>query len=325
MCRAARSLPKMSSSEPLNECNFSSTNVVVTNQHSSRSCVCVRVFTLFLISALLIDLELALSLATAAGEKIAGFFHDRNKSLSTKSASIDVVTETDKACEALIIGGIRERYPTHHFIAEESHAGDYDWTDEPTWIIDPIDGTTNFVHAFPFTCVSIALAIKKEVVVAVVHNPIMHETFHAVRGSGAFLNGEQRLAVRPAEDLSQSVVITEFGYDRTPEGVEMMVNTLRNLLLQGNVRALRSLGTCALNMCSVAMGRANLYYEGRDTSFGPKPWDSAAGSLIVTEAGGFVFDTSGGEFDMFSGRVVAACSEEFAKVTLSHVQDKPSL
>jgi Inositol monophosphatase family len=104
------------------------------------------------------DLELALELANTAGGTIMSVFYDKNKGLSTKSTSVDVVTETDKKCEEAIIGSIKAKYPTHKFIAEESHTGsDYDWTDEPTWIIDPIDGTTNFVHAFPWVCVSIGL------------------------------------------------------------------------------------------------------------------------------------------------------------------------
>jgi len=109
-----------------------------------------------------------------------------------QQSSVDLVTETDTKVEKFLIENISKRYPDHMFLAEESYKGGrYEFTEKPTWIIDPIDGTTNFVHRYPFVCVSIALAINKIVVVGVVHNPILKETFSAVTGKGAFLNNKQ--------------------------------------------------------------------------------------------------------------------------------------
>lgn len=261
-------------------------------------------------------LSLAESLARQAGEMIMAALTGE-KRVMTKSSSVDVVTETDQACERLIIQGVRERYPSHRFIAEESHVdgGDptYGWTDEPTWIIDPVDGTTNFVHAFPFTCVCVALAVRKEVLVSVVHNPVLRETYTAVRGGGARLNGEACLRPSATRDWNGALLCTEFGYEREPAGVDVLLGKLRKLLVEARIQGIRSLGSCALNMCAVASGRLDLYYEGVDLKQGPKPWDVAAASLILTEAGGVCRDTGGGPLDMCSGRILAANSPEMAQ------------
>lgn len=225
----------------------------------------------------------------------------------------DIVTETDAACEALVLGRIRAAYPTHTIIAEESHVGAYDLSDAPTWFVDPVDGTTNFVHGFPFTCVSIALHIQRQPVVAVVFNPVLDELFTATRGGGAYLHTSgdaepRRLAVSTCAELQRALVLTEFGYDRTPDGVAEMLRRIQCLLL-ARVQGMRSMGSCALNMCSVAAGRLDLYYEGRNDKIGPKPWDSAAAMLIVAEAGGVTADPdSGAALDFTSGRVLATNS-----------------
>jgi fructose-1,6-bisphosphatase/inositol monophosphatase family enzyme len=251
--------------------------------------------------------------ATRCGEVIAARFARREARVQEKTNSADVVTETDRECEEIIRAEMRERYPTHRFIGEESFVeasaagGDpYGLTDEPTWVVDPVDGTTNFVHGFPMICVSIALLIGRRVVVGVVYNPVLRETFSATLGGGAFLNGAERLRVSATGDMRHAVVLTEFGYDREPRSVDVTLDVLRRLLCEARVRGVRFLGSCAINMSYVAAGRVDVYYEGRDQKQGPKPWDSAAGSLIVTEAGGCVLDHGGGPFDLCSGRVLAA-------------------
>lgn len=253
-------------------------------------------------------LELALKLAREAGDLILAAFNDKDKRITSKSSAVDVVTETDKACEALIIRGVRERYPDHRFIAEESFVDEgrgYDFTDAPTWIIDPVDGTTNFVHSFPFTCVCVGVAVGREVVVGVVHNPVMRQTYTAVRGRGAFLNGEP-IRPSPVTEWGSALLCMEFGYERRPEGVDRNLAKIRALLVDGGVQGIRSLGSCALNMCGVASGSLDAYYEGVDLEQGPKPWDIAAASLVVTEAGGVVRDVNGDALDMCSGRILCA-------------------
>lgn len=243
--------------------------------------------------------------------------HAKAKKFDTKSNNSDCVTETDKASEELILSMIKSTYPTHSIISEESHCtdGKYDVTDNVTWLIDPIDGTNNFVHSLYHVCVSIAVMVNKEVVVGVVHSPILQETFHAVKGQGAYCNN-QRIHVSNQKDLAKALVCTEFGYDRTDEGIELMLGKLRNLL-KNKIQSIRMFGSCALTMCAVAMGRVDAYYEGKDEFQGPKPWDVTAGSLIVKEAGGVVYDTTGDKFSYWNGRVFVACTDELTHNVLS--------
>ncbi|PON90233.1 Inositol monophosphatase [Trema orientale] len=195
-----------------------------------------------------------------------------------KAAEVDLVTETDKACEDLIFNHLKKLYPTHKFIGEETTAafGTTELTDEPTWIVDPLDGTTNFVHGFPFVCVSIGLTIGKVPTVGVVYNPIIDE---APRLGGLTLSA---------------------GTKRDKLTVDATTNRLNSLLFK--VRSLRMSGSCALNLCGIACGRLDLFYE---LGFGG-PWDVAGGAVIVKEAGGLVYDPSGGDFDITSQRVAAS-------------------
>ncbi|KAJ6380609.1 hypothetical protein OIU77_029497 [Salix suchowensis] len=200
---------------------------------------------------------------------------------------VDLVTETDKACEALIFNHLKQQYPSHKLIGEETTAacGATELTDEPTWIVDPLDGTTNFVHGFPFVCISIGLTIGKVPTVGVVYNPIMDELFTGVHGKGAFLNGKP-IKVSSQSELVKSLLATEAGTKRD----------------KSTVRSLRMSGSCALNLCGIACGRIDLFYE---TGYGG-PWDVAGGTVIVKEAGGLVYDPSGKDFDITSQRVAAS-------------------
>ena len=280
--------------------------------------------------------DLAVSLSYQGGALILAAFYQR-KAVTVKSNELDIVTETDRQVEALLIASIRARFPHHRFIAEESHAtpGHYDLTEEPTWIIDPVDGTNNFVHSLPFVCVSIGVMVKRELVVGVVHAPVLGETFTAIRGRGAFLtnhsvyaaaatstppesslpsSASHRLCTSPLTALSECAVLTELGYDRSVSGIGRQLERLRALTTRHSLQSLRSYGSCALNMCYVAAGRAEAYYEGLDSIVGPKPWDSAAAAVIVLEAGGVLRDFNGGAFDMTSGRVIAANNDVVAQL-----------
>lgn len=245
-------------------------------------------------------LAVALEAAKAAGELILQAW-DAPKNIEHKGA-VDLVTETDKNCEILVLSHIRKAYPEHQFIGEEGSAAQgftAELTDAPTWMCDPVDGTTNFVHRFPFSCVSIGLSIKKKVVVGVVYNPILNELFHSIAGRGAFLN-DSKIIVSDTSCLSNAVVATELGTSREPEYLDACFKRMRNV--GERIRSLRCCGSCALNLCGVAMGRLDAYYE---VGLGGC-WDLAAATLIVQEAGGNVLDPTGGPFNIMSRRVLGA-------------------
>lgn len=228
-------------------------------------------------------LEVAVDAATAAGNIIASAFHSE-KEVDEKKNATDLVTATDRASEELIMGRLKEAFPDHKFIGEEETAAlgrDPELTDDPTWcgiglckvltlthmvarlteamsvpcrMCDPLDGTTNFVHSFPFVCVSLGLVIKKEVVVGVVYNPILKELFTAVRGEGAKLNGKPIHASKTSE-LGRALLATELGTNRDSETMDAVFDRMRTMT--SNMRSLRCCGSCALNMCSVACGRVD--------------------------------------------------------------------
>ncbi|KAL7374217.1 hypothetical protein ABVT39_024077 [Epinephelus coioides] len=225
-----------------------------------------------------------------------------------KSSPVDLVTETDQKVEQLIISSIKEKYPTHSFIGEESVAAGAPsvLTDNPTWIIDPIDGTTNFVHRFPFVSVSIGFTVKKEIEFGIVYSCIEDKMYTARKGKGAFCNGEP-IKVSGQEDISQSLVLTEMGFKKDPEQFKTMLANIRTILTIP-VHGIRSPGSAAVNMCLVACGSADAYYH-----MGIHCWDMAGGAAIVTEAGGVIMDISGGPFDLMSRRLIIASSKAIAE------------
>ncbi|KAL0443024.1 UNVERIFIED_CONTAM: putative MO25-like protein [Sesamum latifolium] len=245
-------------------------------------------------------LAAAVDAAKKAGEIIRSGFYE-TKHVEHKG-QVDLVTETDKACEELVFNFLKQRFPDHKFIGEETTAacGASELTHEPTWIVDPLDGQlTLCTGKFPFVCVSIGLTIERVPTVGVVYNPIMDELFTAIHGKGAFLNGKPIKASSQSE-LVKSLLVTEAGTKRDKPTLDASTNRISSLLLK--VRSLRMTGSCALNLCGIACGRLDLFYE---QGFGG-PWDVAAGAVIVTEAGGLVFDPSGKDFDITSQRVAAS-------------------
>jgi len=243
------------------------------------------------------ELSLCISVAKSCGQMIRDAFYSDDKEIQHKGL-VDLVTQTDKAVEKFAIETIRKEFPQHEFLAEESFDGTkYGLTEAPTWIIDPIDGTTNFVHKQPFLCISIALCVNMKIMIGCCYNPIQEELFHAVRGQGAYLNGK-KIHVADAKQLHHAVVATNVGYDRSPEGIQFMTSNIKNLL-EHNIQSLRCGGTAAMEICSVACGRFDVFYE-----FGIHPWDIAAGILMVEEAGGSVVDPiTGGPLSLGSRRV----------------------
>eukprot|EP01025_Chloroclados_australasicus_P016298 TRINITY_DN18126_c0_g2_i5.p1 TRINITY_DN18126_c0_g2~~TRINITY_DN18126_c0_g2_i5.p1 ORF type:complete len:317 (+),score=44.56 TRINITY_DN18126_c0_g2_i5:105-953(+) len=245
-------------------------------------------------------LKVALEAAKEAGAVIKDAFNG-TKNVVHKGA-VDLVTETDKQCEKLVYEKLRDAFPEHKFIGEEGSAeqGFTDTiTDSPTWIVDPIDGTTNFVHRYPFVCVSIGLTIHKEPIIGVVYNPILNELFSASKGAGAHLNGDP-ISVTSEEKMEKALLATELGVSRDQETVEAVYDRIKNLTM--NMRSVRCCGSCAMNLCGVACGRLDAFYE---IGIGG-PWDVAAGALIVTEAGGEVLDPIGGSLNLMSRRVLGA-------------------
>ncbi|GAM18278.1 hypothetical protein SAMD00019534_014530, partial [Acytostelium subglobosum LB1] len=242
-------------------------------------------------------LNSAVNVAKSVGPLILENYNNRDKKVEYKGA-VDLVTETDKNVEEIIIKTLTTEYPHTKILGEESTKdGVYNWGNEPTWIIDPIDGTTNFVHRFPLFCVSIGLSINKEIVVGCIYSPVLNEIFTATKGGGSYLNGN-KLQVTSVETLQQAVVATNVGYDRSEYGVEFMMSNLKAIMMQ-NVQSIRFSGTAAWEMASVACGRLDCFYE-----WGIHPWDIAAASLMITEAGGVVVDPSGGPVQMEGRRVL---------------------
>jgi myo-inositol-1(or 4)-monophosphatase len=214
----------------------------------------------------------------------------------------DFVTEVDKAAEAAIIEILRQAYPEHAILAEESGAaGKSDYT----WIIDPLDGTTNFIHGFPQFAVSIALAHKGVVTQAVIYDPTRNEMFTASKGRGAFLN-DRRIRVTKRAKLEDALVGTGFPF-RVFQHVDTYLAIFRELMEK--TAGLRRPGAAALDLAYVACGRFDGFYE-----IGLSPWDMAAGSLLVTEAGGLVGDLRGDTGYMETGNIVAGNPKVFAQL-----------
>ncbi|XP_058485785.1 inositol monophosphatase 2 [Solea solea] len=233
-----------------------------------------------------------------------------------KSSPVDLVTETDQKVEQLIISSIKEKYPTHSFIGEESVAAGSTsvLTDNPTWIIDPIDGTTNFVHRFPFVSVSIGFTVKKEIEFGIVYSCIEDKMYTARKGKGAFCNGVP-IKVSGQEDISKSLVLTEMGFKSDPEQFKTMLGNIRTIL-SIPVHGIRSPGSAAVNMCLVACGAADAYYH-----MGIHCWDMAGGAAVVTEAGGVIIDISGGPFDLMSRRLIVASSRAIAERLVKEITE----
>jgi myo-inositol-1(or 4)-monophosphatase len=207
----------------------------------------------------------------------------------------NLVTEVDKESERLIVEHLLARFPDHDIVAEE---GDYPRKGSPfRWIIDPVDGTTNYAHGYPWFCASIGLELDGELVAGVIHNPVYDELFTATKGGGAFLNG-QRLSVSPRAPLKNTLLGTGFPYDCATDPAN---NFASFIAFQKSARGIRRAGAAALDLAYVAAGRLDGFWELK-----LKPWDVAAGVLMVREAGGMVTTFDGSPYDIFNDRIVAS-------------------
>lgn len=241
-------------------------------------------------------LEIAVKAAKLAGQIIVehvGKILKRDIDLKKPS---DFVTIVDKESEKIIIDTIKKHFPDHLFLAEESlkECG----RETYRWIIDPLDGTTNYIHSYPVFSISIALEYKEEIIVGVILDPLRNELFWTEKGTGAYLN------CAPIEiskvKMSESLVTTGFPF-RSKEMIDTYMKLFKNVFLK--VSDLRRSGSAALDLAYLACGRCDGFFE-----FGLSPWDIAAGSLLIREAGGIVTDFGGGTQYLKTGNIVAGNS-----------------
>lgn len=242
-------------------------------------------------------LNIAIRAARKAGDTISRAVDRTDRLKITVKDQNDFVSEIDKKAESQIIDVIKKAYPDHAILAEESgsHSGD-----DYLWIIDPLDGTTNFIHGFPQFSVSIALQYKGRLEVAVVYDPMRQELFTATRGGGAQMN-DRRIRVSGHRGLPGSLLGTGFPYKNFSR-LDSYLGMLKSLITQTS--GIRRPGSAALDLAYVAAGRLDGFWE-----MGLKPWDIAAGVLIVQEAGGLITDLRGGHDFMETGDIVAGNSK----------------
>ncbi len=258
-------------------------------------------------------LDTAVDIAREAGALLANFF-ERRIPFELKG-DFDLVTEADRASEKLIVERLRSHFPTHNIVAEEG--GGHTSGSEYRWFVDPLDGTTNFAHGFPVFNVTLALERAGELIAGVVFDPTRPEMFTAERGSGAYLNN-RRIHVSKAKRIEESLVATGFPSQKRHQNVNIHYYYQLAMISHGVRRA----GSAAIDLAYVASGRLDGFWE-----FGLKPWDMAAGILLVEEAGGACSDMQGAKASLHgphlladNGAIHAAMIEFFAQVARGEAQ-----
>jgi len=237
----------------------------------------------------------AIAAAKIGGQILLQNYGKLDPATIEEKSAFDFVTAVDHQSEQAIIHYLKSHFPEHTILAEES--GIQQTVSEYRWIIDPLDGTKNYIHLFPWYAVSVALEYKNEIVVGVVYNPVRDELFTAEKGQGAYLNGN-RIGVSQCKNLAQSMLATGF-----PHRSKMLLNVYLKSFSQlfQKVSAIRRLGSAAIDLCYVACGRVDGFWELKLSA-----WDIAAGTLIVQEAGGRVGDLVGGQNHLETGNILAA-------------------
>jgi myo-inositol-1(or 4)-monophosphatase len=251
-------------------------------------------------------LSVAWDAANTAGEMICENWQ-QPKTIDYKGA-IDLVTSVDREAERTIVALIRRNFPAHSILAEEETNVEGK-ENEYRWIIDPLDGTTNFAHGYPQVSISIALEHSDQVILGLVYDPLRRECFRAVKGHGATLNGSP-IRTSVVNELDKALLATGFPYDRR-EKADFYLAFFKAFLTR--CQGIRRNGSAALDLCYVACGRIDGFWELK-----LKPWDIAAGALIVTEAGGALSDFSGDEFSIWGNETMASNSiihDEMAQIT----------
>lgn len=248
-------------------------------------------------------LNVAIKAARRAGSVINRASNDLDKLTVTRKTTNDFVSEVDQMAEETIISTLKEAYPQHGILAEESGASAAD--SEYCWIIDPLDGTTNFLHGFPHYCVSIALTVKGVLSQGVIYDPTRNDLFTASRGGGAFLN-DRRIRVSKVTTLSAALIGTGFPYKEFSD-FDRYLATFKAITQKA--AGVRRPGAAALDLAYVACGRYDGFWES-----GLSPWDMAAGALLIKEAGGIVSDFTGSDQFIESSSIVAATPKVFPQL-----------
>jgi len=256
--------------------------------------------------------ETAIEAALEAGKLIcSALLNHTEQTMKTKSTTTDLVTETDEMCDRVIIERLKRDFPEFDIISEETYNTASELSEKPTWVIDPIDGTTNFVHRNPAVAVSIGLTYAKQCVLGVIVLPMLKETYVAIKGQGAFktdIHHDQpfQISVSSNRTLDTSLLSSNFPYARGNESLDP-VHSRYNALLKSGVRGIRGSGSACVNLVQVACGALEGYFEN-----GLQSWDMAAGKVIVEEAGGVVLDIDASPIDIMKRRILACNSMELA-------------
>jgi myo-inositol-1(or 4)-monophosphatase len=243
------------------------------------------------------DLETTLAFVVRLTQKVGDqicLASNRSKRISYKGA-IDLVTQFDRQSQTRLVTALRRRFPEFGILSEENYQRTS--VSGAKWIIDPLDGTTNFAHNLPLWSISIALEVGSSIVLGVVYDPNRRENFTAIKGGGAFLN-QRKIRVSRTKELGQSLLVTGFPYD-IRRSRRNNISYFRAFSL--SAQAVRRLGSAALDLCYTACGRFDGYWEIKLA-----PWDQAAGSLIVREAGGKVTDFQGRDFNVYDREIIAS-------------------
>jgi myo-inositol-1(or 4)-monophosphatase len=251
-------------------------------------------------------LDFAIDVVEQAGRVLLGYQSSglSTEQVRTKVSLADLVTEADVSSERLILGAIRTQFPAHAIFSEESSSGeppDVEWL----WLVDPLDGTTNFAHRLPIFAVNLALAHRGEIVLGVTHDPTIDRTYWAEMGNGAWLRiggHDHPLHVSNARSLKHCLLATGFPYDRATNPDD---NVAEFAALDRRCQAVRRLGSSALAAAWVAAGILDGYWEA-----GVKPWDTGAGSLLVREAGGAVSDYRGNPWQLVSRNILVSNGQD---------------
>lgn len=243
------------------------------------------------------ELEVARAAAIQAGEIIMASYNRLSEHDVDEKGRNDFVTVVDRDSQCVVVDALRAAFPADTIIAEESLAEGFNDGADPRrrWYIDPLDGTTNYIHAYPVFAVTIALEVDGELSVAITYSPILHEMFHAVRGEGAYLN-DARIRVSTLSDQNRIMLATGFPF-RARHMLEMYLKSFA--IFFNRSRGLRRCGSAALDLAYVAAGRVDGFWE-----LTLSPWDIAAGVLLVEEAGGRVTDFFGGRTYLKSGHII---------------------
>ena len=243
----------------------------------------------------MVNLDELFSVASVAAKEAGKVLLDKARDgfEISKKGRVNLVTEADLAAEKVIVERILSHFPDHGILAEER--GETAGESPAKWVIDPLDGTTNYAHQYPCYCVSIACEVNEEVLVGVVFDPVLGECYSAIKGRGAFLNGKP-ISTSEESVLEDSLLVTGFSYGT--ETIKRNLELFNTMMLRS--RSVRRDGSAALDLCYVACGRFDGFWE-----FNLSPWDVAAGSLIVTEAGGMFSRLDGSDASIYDRECLA--------------------